>query len=51
MNSNKREFTEQEVEEFNHKWQQPLRTIFTKEDLAELVAAIESHNRAANPIS
>jgi hypothetical protein len=31
-------------------WQPTLRTIFTKEDIAEIIAAIKSHE-TANPVS
>jgi hypothetical protein len=50
MNSNKRKFSEQEDQEFRAKWQQPLRTVFTKEDIAEIIAAIKSHD-TVNPVS
>lgn len=42
MNSNKRKLTEQEVEEFRAKWQQPLRTVYTRDDVAAIIAAIDS---------
>jgi hypothetical protein len=31
-------------------WQPTLRTVFTKEDIAEIISAIKSHD-AANPVS
>jgi hypothetical protein len=43
MNSNKRLFTEQEVEELNAKWQTVvLRTVYTKDHIAAIMAAIDS---------
>jgi len=46
VNSNKRKLTEQEIEEFRAKWRQPLRTVFTKDDIAAIVAAIKAHDAA-----
>ena len=43
MNSNKRKATEQEVEEFNAKWGTVvLRTVYTKDRIAAIMAAIDS---------
>ena len=42
MNSNKRKLTEREVEEFREKWQQPLRTVYAKNDIEAIVAAIRA---------
>jgi hypothetical protein len=50
MNSNKRKATEQEVEEFNAKWQSfVLRTVYTKADLERMVAILDSPRREQSP--
>jgi hypothetical protein len=50
MNSNKRKLTEQEVEEFRTKWRQPLRMVFTKDDIAAISATIRANERQGNDI-
>jgi hypothetical protein len=43
MNSNKRKATEQEVEEWNAKWETVvLRTVYTKADIERMVARLDS---------
>lgn len=44
MNSNTQVFSQQEQEQFWALMNRPIRTVYTKDDLAEIVAAIESNN-------
>ena len=46
MNSNTNQSPEHETDELCIVWQPTLRTIYKREDIAELVAAIKSHDTA-----
>jgi hypothetical protein len=51
MNSNKRRATQQEVEEFNAKWQTVvIQTVYTKADIERMVAILDSPRREQPPM-